>query len=325
MIVPSQKEASDRFDLRNIDSSKVFSRADSRILGAALQHLFEATRGVSLGTDEGSSSGINDLSVISATNYTTYQEEIMQAIQTCVANKNLLTVDPSSTANGLILTNRYIDNETTVSGINEAKTASFAYRFREGLELDFVPIANNTGAVTISIPNFQGVNGALNIVKQDGSALIQGDIQIGYRYTIICDNTNNRFVLKNRIASTFGKASASDITTGTADSLVITPLALKDVMSSSIISGTGWAKYSNGIITNQLQTPTISSGGSTTITLPAAYTSSTSYRCFATLRGGIPNQSCTPSTNRISNTQVTIGHFASGGSPVEYDIFTIGI
>ena len=197
MIVPSQKEASDRFDLRNVDSSKVFSRADSRILGAALQHLFEATRGVSLGTDEGSSSGINDLSVISATNYTTYQEEIMQAIQTCVANKNLLTVDPSSTANGLILTNRYIDNETTVSGINEAKTASFPYRFRDGLELDFVAIANNTGAVTISIPNFQGVNGALNLIKQDGSALIQGDIQVGYRYTIICDNTNNRFVLKN--------------------------------------------------------------------------------------------------------------------------------
>ena len=207
MIVPSQKEASDRFDLRNVDSSKVFSRADSRILGAALQHLFEATRGVSLGTDEGSSSGINDLSVISATNYTTYQEEIMQAIQTCVANKNLLTVDPSSTANGLILTNRYIDNETTVSGINEAKTASFPYRFRDGLELDFVAIANNTGAVTISIPNFQGVNGALNIVKQDGSALIQGDIQVGYRYTIICDNTNNRFILKNLTpakATTYG-------------------------------------------------------------------------------------------------------------------------
>lgn len=180
MIVPSQKEASDRFDLRNVDSSKVFSRADSRILGAALQHLFEATRGVSLGTDEGSSSGINDLSVISATNYTTYQEEIMQAIQTCVANKNLLTVDPSSTANGLILTKRYIDNETTVSGINEAVFASFPYRFRDGLELDFVAIANNTGAVTISIPNFQGVNGALDIVKQDGSALIQGDIQVGY-------------------------------------------------------------------------------------------------------------------------------------------------
>jgi len=197
MIVPSQKEASDRFDLRNVDSSKVFSRADSRILGAALQHLFEATRGVSLGTDEGSSSGINDLSVISATNYTTYQEEIMQAIQTCVANKNLLTVDPSSTANGLILTKRYIDNETTVSGINEAVFASFPYRFRDGLELDFVAIANNTGAVTISIPNFQGVNGALDIVKQDGSALIQGDIQVGYRYTIICDNTNNRFILKN--------------------------------------------------------------------------------------------------------------------------------
>ena len=288
------------------------------------QYFNEVVAGASYGANDSVGSifaGSNLLNITSA-NLSSNISAYTQGLQTLIANKNLLVA--SGTANAIILSTRVIDD--SLEGGTYAKNAPLPLNFRDGLELDFVAIANNTGAVTISIPNFQGVNGALDIVKQDGSALIQGDIQVGYRYTIICDNTNNRFILKNRIASTFGKASASDITTGTADSLVITPLALKDVMSSSIISGTGWAKYSNGIITNQLQTPTISSGGSTTITLPAAYTSSTSYRCFATLRGGgIPNQSYTPGINRISNTQVIVGHFASGASPAEYDIFTIGI
>ena len=199
MIIPSQKQASDRYDIRDNDPTKIFSRVDARILGAAIQYLCEATKGISLGTDEGSVSGINNLSVITSANYATYEQEIMQAIQTCVANKNLLTVNASSTANGLILNNRYIDNQTQVSGINAAKLTSFPFRFRNGLEFDFVAIANNTGAVTISIPNFTGVSGSLNVVNQDSNALIAGDIQTGYRYTIICDQTNNRFILKNRI------------------------------------------------------------------------------------------------------------------------------
>lgn len=324
MMIPSQKQASDRFDLRDNDPTKIFSRVDARILGAAIQYLCEATKGISLGTDEGSINGINDLSVITSANYATYEQEIMQAIQTCVANKNLLTVNASSTANGLILNNRYIDNQTQVSGINAAKLTSFPFRFRDGLELDFVAIANNTGAVTISIPNFTGVSGSLNVVNQDFSALIAGDIQTGYRYTIICDQTNNRFILKNRIASAFGKASGSDITIGTNDTTVITPFALKSVMTSSITNGIGLAKYSNGVIHNQLRTTSINSGSSVTMTFPTAFTSSTSYLCWATLVGGIPNQSYTPSINQISNTQVTIGHFASGGGAAVYNIFAIG-
>lgn len=245
MIVPSQKQASDRFDIREVDPTKIFSRADARMLGAGLQYLFEATRGLSFGTSEGSSSGINDLSVISATNYTNYQEEIMQAIQTCVANKNLLTVDPSSTTNGLILTNRYIDNETTVSGINEAKTTSFPFRFRNGLELDFVAIANNTGAVTISIPNFLGVSGALNVLKQDLTPCISGDIKAGYRYTIICDKTNNRVILKDTFVreATTTKQGAVYLPTG-----VQLTYASSTTLTYKILDSDSINEISNGTI-----------------------------------------------------------------------------
>lgn len=244
----------------------------------------------------------------------------MQALQTAIANKNLLIA--SGTANAITLSSRIIDN--TYQGGIYARNTQLPFKFRNGLELDFVATANNTGAVTISIPNFQGVSGSLNVVNQDLSALIANDIQAGYRYTIICDQTNNRFILKNRIASTFGKATGSDITIGTNDTTAITPFALKSVMTSSITNGTGWAKYSNGIIHNQLQTATINSGGSVTITFPVAFTSSTSYRCFVTLLGGVPNQNYTASINKISNTQAIIGHFASGGSSAVYEVFAIG-
>ena len=294
-MIPSGKTASNRFDIADIDPDKTLTRAEMRWLATALQYIFRATEGISYGPDEGSIEGINNFSLISSTNYNSYKEKILQTIQTLIANKNLLIVDPSSTANALILNTRYIDNQTTFFGINDSVETSLPFRFRDGLELDFVALANNTGAVTISILNFLGANGALNVVKQNLSALTANSIKVGYRYTIICDHTNNRFILKD------------------------------DGSSNSVINGTGWAKYSNGIITNQLQTPTINSGGSTTITLPTAYTSSTSYRCFATLLGGIPNQSYTPSINKISNTQVTIGHFATGGSAAIYDIFAIGI
>ena len=196
-MIPSQKEASNRFDLLSVDPTKVLTRAECRWLAANLQYLSEATRGVSFGPDEGSISGINDLSILTATNYNTYNQEIIKTIQTLIANKNLLIVDPVSTANSITLTTRLIDDETEISGINEAKIASLPFSFRDGLELDFVATANNTGAVTISIPSFQGVSGALNIVKQDLSALTIGDIIIGNRYTIICDETNNRFILKD--------------------------------------------------------------------------------------------------------------------------------
>ena len=109
------------------------------------------------------------------------------------ANSNLLTA--SGTANAISLSLYTIDS--SLEGGEYAKQAQFPRRFRDGLQLDFVATNDNTGSVTISIPNFEGVSGSLNVVKQDLTSLVAGDKKSGYRYTIICDQTNNRFILKN--------------------------------------------------------------------------------------------------------------------------------
>ena len=158
----------------------------------ATRYLEEITRGVAYGTQDSRFTS-SDLLDISLANVESYAQQHIQCLQTLIANKNLLTA--SGTANAITLAIRVIDN-TPESG-TYAKNAPFPLSFRNGLELDFVAIKNNTGAVTISIPSFQGVSGALDIVKQDLTPLISGDIKIGYRYTIICDQTNNRFILKN--------------------------------------------------------------------------------------------------------------------------------
>jgi hypothetical protein len=152
----------------------------------------EITRGIAYGTEDSkfTTSGFLDITLANAEQFA---KEEYQQLQTLIANKNLLIA--SGTANAITLSTRVID-DTPESG-TYAKNAPLPLSFRDGLELDFVATANNTGAVTISIPSFQGVSGALDIIKQDLTPLIQGEIKIGYRYTIICDQTNNRFILKN--------------------------------------------------------------------------------------------------------------------------------
>jgi hypothetical protein len=152
----------------------------------------EITRGIAYGTEDSkfTTSGFLDITLANAEQFA---KEEYQQLQTLIANKNLLIA--SGTANAITLSTRVID-DTPESG-TYAKNAPLPLSFRDGLELDFVATANNTGAVTMSIPSFQGVSGALDIIKQDLTPLIEGDIKIGYRYTIICDQTNNRFILKN--------------------------------------------------------------------------------------------------------------------------------
>jgi hypothetical protein len=152
----------------------------------------EITRGIAYGTEDSkfTTSGFLDITLANAEQFA---KEEYQQLQTLIANKNLLIA--SGTANAITLSTRVID-DTPESG-TYAKNAPLPLSFRDGLELDFVATANNTGAVTMSIPSFQGVSGALDIIKQDLTPLIQGEIKIGYRYTIICDQTNNRFILKN--------------------------------------------------------------------------------------------------------------------------------
>jgi hypothetical protein len=161
----------------------------------------EITRGIAYGTEDSkfTTSGFLDITLANAEQFA---KEEYQQLQTLIANKNLLIA--SGTANAITLSTRVID-DTPESG-TYAKNAPLPLSFRDGLELDFVATANNTGAVTMSIPSFQGVSGALDIIKQDLTPLIEGDIKIGYRYTIICDQTNDRFILKN---SFFRSATAT--------------------------------------------------------------------------------------------------------------------
>jgi len=156
------------------------------------RYLEEIARGVAYGTQDSRFTDSQLLNITPA-NVESYAQEHIQCLQTLIANKNLLTA--SGTENAIVLQTRTIDN-SLYSG-EYAQNAPLPLNFRNGLELDFVAIADNTGAVTISILNFQGVNGVLNLVKQDFSALTSGDIKTGYRYTIICDSTNNRFILKD--------------------------------------------------------------------------------------------------------------------------------
>jgi hypothetical protein len=161
------------------------------------RYFFEATNGVSYGCNDTITFESSNLLTLNENNLSDYDNFKLKCLQTLIANANLLTA--SGTANSISLSLRTIDN--SLESGSYAKQAAFPIRFRDGLQFDFVAINDNTGSVTISIPNFEGVNGSLNLVKQDLTPLIEGDIKSGYRYTIICDKTNNRFILKNSFIS----------------------------------------------------------------------------------------------------------------------------
>ena len=244
------------------------------------QYFNEVVAGVSYGANDSVGSifaGSNLLNITSA-NLESNISAYTQGLQTLIANKNLLVA--SGTANTITLSTRVID-DSLESG-TYAKKAPFPLNFRNGLELDFVAIADNTGAVTISIPSFQGVNGALNLVKQDFSALTSGDIKAGYRYTIICDSTNNRFILKDtfvrQATETLGGiakiSTTAQVNTGTNDLTYITPLKLKQYITS--ITGNsktinGWTYLSNGLILQWGRTSYNGSAGWVTVVFPITF------------------------------------------------------
>ena len=149
----------------------------------AAQYMWEVTNGVSYGADDtdGSIFAGSNLLLINDLGIEAYSQSYVASIQTLIANANLLTA--SGTANAISLSLRTIDSSLEEGAY--AKQAPSPIRFRDGLQLDFVAINDNTGSVTISIPNFEGVSGSLNVVKQDLTSLVEGDIKSGYRYTII--------------------------------------------------------------------------------------------------------------------------------------------
>lgn len=228
------------------------------------RYLEEITRGVAYGTQDSrfSSSGLLNITLA---NVESYAQQHIQCLQTLIANKNLLVA--SGTANTITLSTRVID-DSLESGIY-AKNAPLPLNFRDGLELDFVAIADNTGAVTISIPSFQGINGALNLVKQDFSALTSGDIKASYRYTIICDSTNNRFILKDAFVR-----QATETITGTV--YLNKPIALTYSSTTTLLYSAGTFQFDDG--TGQ---GVVTSGSAVITSFYPTPTNNTAYYLFA--------------------------------------------
>jgi len=295
------------------------------------RYLEEITRGIAYGTQDSrfSSSGLLNITLA---NVESYAQQHIQCLQTLIANKNLLVA--SGTANTITLSTRVID-DSLESG-TYAKNAPLPLNFRNGLELDFVAIADNTGAVTISIPDFQGVNGALNLVKQDFSALTSGDIKAGYRYTIICDSTNNRFILKDtfvrQATETLGGiakiSTTAQVNTGTNDLTFITPLKLKQYITSITGSSRGTSGYTylpNGLILNWGTTST-TVGNSATNTvvmnfaLPFPTAGIHAFSCVTNAQGG-----CQIGSTIISTTQASVTYANLSGSTKSFTGITLAI
>lgn len=274
----------------------------------ATKYLEEISRGVAYGTQD-STFTTSDLLDISLANVESYAKEHIQCLQTLIANKNLLTA--SGTANSITLSTRVIDN--SLENGDYAQNAPLPLSFRDGLELDFVAIANNTGAVTVSIPSFQGVSGALNIVKQDLTACIEGDIKTGYRYTIICDQANNRFILRE---SGVTLATQAQVNAGTSNNTTVTPLTLQTKLTNiqeitTIVSGSGvnivgYTRYFNASgtlikIKHFGRLNTILPDNGKNITFPIAFTNAIYYAVSQTVQNGANSDTIPDSPSFIRN------------------------
>ena len=183
-ILASGKTGSQRY--ANNDLAKPVPALDMIELGQQTQRALEETQGYSLSNEEGSSASQNDdLSIIAAGDVSDYDSTLAKLIQTYVANNSYLDVDPSSTANNIILTPRKIADITSPDGTNYAKATSLPFNFRDNLKFVFRAAATNTDAVTISIPALAGLSGSIGLLDEQGSALTAGRIVANKYYTAI--------------------------------------------------------------------------------------------------------------------------------------------
>jgi hypothetical protein len=195
-LIPSGKTAIDKYDNRTVNAEKVLPRLDMRLLASNLQYLAEITQGYSLSGDEGYSQAQNLLSTITASNYTDYSNALSKMISTLVAHRNFLDVDPSSTANGIILIKSKITTEDAPSAVgNFTREEELPFKFKSNLSFTFKAKDTNTGSVTVNIVGLNGLSGSIPLKNQDGDNLSPNDIIQNYIYEITSDTVNNCFIL----------------------------------------------------------------------------------------------------------------------------------
>ena len=188
-LLASGKTPANKYDLRNNDPNKTFPRLDARILAEDFQYFFEVVKGYCQSGNEGSSEAINEsLSTITALNINSYAQEFTKGLNTLVSFANYLEVDPTSTANSIILNSGKIQDIISPDNANYCQENPLPYNFRDNLTFRFKATLTNTGSVSVSIPNLSGLTGSVSLVSEDGNELVAGDIEINKYYTIIISN-----------------------------------------------------------------------------------------------------------------------------------------
>jgi len=195
-LIPSGKTAIDKYDNRTVNTEKVLPRLDMQLLASNLQYLAEITQGYSLSGNEGYAQAQNLLSTITVGNYADYSNALSKMISTLVAHRNFLDVDPSSTANAIILIKSKITTEDAPSGVgNFTREEELPFKFKSNLSFTFKAKDTNTGAVTVNIVGLNGLSGSIPLKNQDGTTLLPNDIIQNYIYEITSDTVNNCFIL----------------------------------------------------------------------------------------------------------------------------------
>lgn len=182
-ILASSKVGNDKYELES--PTKNLADLDLKQVAQDSQTLFEVTQGYCLSGNEGSSAAqVGSLSVITDANSTTYKDGTTKAIQTLVANNNLMTVDPTSTANSLILVARKIGTQIAPNAVDYTRTAPLPFIWENGLSFTFRAIATNTTGMTAQIPALAGLSGSIDILDEQGIALPASSIVTNKFYTV---------------------------------------------------------------------------------------------------------------------------------------------
>lgn len=297
-ILASGKTAANKYDLLENDPTKVLARLDVRQMATSNQFALEATQGFSYSGDEGSESALDDnLSIIDVSNIAAYKKDLSQTIQTFVANDSRLDLDPSSTANSLILTPHTIPTGLAPDGNSYLQAAPLPFKWEDGLTFKFRATSTNTTAVVAQIPSLAGLSGAIGLLSQQNAALVGGEILINNFYTVVTATISSvkKLILvaggtatNYNVGTTPGTipvvgttsattsvaglsmlAFSSDVITGTNTDKAITPAALR-ASYSFVKATTGYKKDNLGFI-EQWGVVSLSGGASSAITLPIAF------------------------------------------------------
>lgn len=205
-ILASGKTGSVKYDLLSNDPQKILTRLDVRSLAEDLQFFYNTTQGYCQSGDEGKADAINTaLSVINASNLSSFSHKYTQALNTLISFSNFLDTDSATTANSIILKTIKITDEISPDGVNYSQENPLPFAFKNNLTFRFKAKYTNTGAVQIQINNFAGLTGAVSLLNESGGELVAGDIKENKYYTIIANSvvvgevTTNRFLLKSEV------------------------------------------------------------------------------------------------------------------------------